>query len=147
MNNLLSKGDYSWKTQAGMMPQGNLTFDQLQNRMETRASQQVSKDLSYYTGGDQYASKQQAIDDLYRKYQNEIGGNGADLRKKAQDDFERLMNEKLGGKGPDGNPTGPGSSGANRSGASTRDPMSGINDLVSKIYDYMLKSLPQHALS
>jgi len=148
MNSLLTRQDYSGNSNAftnGFMPAANKSYDQLQQIMQTRASQQTASDLSYYTGGDARASRTQAIDDLTNKYFQDIGGNPADLRKKAEADFNSLMNGKLGGTDANGNPTGPGSSGS--SGASKADPMSGINDVVKSIYEFMKNNLPQHALT
>ena len=149
MNSLLNRQDYSGNSNAftnGFMPAANKSYDQLQQIMQTRASQQTASDLSYYTGGDSRASRSQAIDDLTNKYFQDIGGNPADLRKKAEADFNSLMNGKLGGTDANGNPTGPGSAGAAQA-QSKSDPVTEISKKVKEIYDHIKSSLPQHALT
>jgi hypothetical protein len=73
---------------------------ELEVTRDTRANQAAQRDLSPYTGGDERASKSQAIDDLFRKYQRDgvDGGSPADLRKRAERDFEELVKKQ---KGPD----------------------------------------------
>lgn len=73
---------------------------ELEVTRDTRANQAAQRDLSNYTGGDERASKSQAIDDLFRKYQRDgvDGGSPADLRKRAERDFEDLVKKQ---KGPD----------------------------------------------
>jgi hypothetical protein len=117
--------------------------------METRASEQTASDLSYYTGGDSRASRSQAIDDLFRKYQSDgVEGTSAELRKKAEADFNALQDSKLGGVDSQGNRTGPGSSGGSGGGqAKPKDPTSTISETVKAILDHIKSSLPQHALS
>ena len=100
MGRLLRPEDYM--SYGGVGNQGGkATWDQIQMRMDTRAEQQVQSDLSSYTGGDSRASKSQAIDDLFNKYQRDgvgDGGSRADLRKRAERDFEDLVKKQ---KGPD----------------------------------------------
>ena len=129
MNSLLRPEDYISATGTGRR-----SWDAIQGTMEIRADQHTASDLSYYTGGDANASKSQAIDDLFRKYQNDIGGNPADLRKQAEDDFNA-------------NATGPGSSGGSSGSVKPADPFSGISTDVKEILNFIRGALPQHALS
>jgi hypothetical protein len=138
MQSLLHKNDYNYSTTGGRM-----TDDQIAIRMDTRANESVQKDLSHYTGGMENASKAQAIDDLFRKYQHDIDGNPADLRKKAEADFEELVQKK---KGPESK-TGPGYDNKGHAPEKQQDPMTGIATTIQEIYNYMKQSLPQHALS
>jgi hypothetical protein len=142
MKSLLRPEDYVSATGTGRR-----SWDAIEQTLGIRAGQQAASDLSYYTGGDANASNQQAIDDLFRKYQNDIGGNPADLRKKAEDDFNALMNDKLQGVDANGNATGPGSSGGASGSAKPADPFSGISSDVKSILDFIKGALPQHALS
>jgi hypothetical protein len=139
MQSLLHKNDYNYSTTGGRM-----TDDQIAIRMDTRANESVQKDLSHYTGGMENASKAQAIDDLFRKYQYDIGGNPADLRKKAEADFEELVQKKKGGEDPK---TVPGYDNKGHAPEKQQDPMTGIATTIQEIYNYMKQSLPQHALS
>ena len=140
MNSLLRPEDYISATGTGRR-----SWDANQGTMEIRADQHTASDLSYYTGGDANASKSQAIDDLFRKYQNDIGGNPADLRKQAEDDFNALA--KLQGVDANGNATGPGSSGGSSGSVKPADPFSGISTDVKEILNFIRGALPQHALS
>jgi hypothetical protein len=143
MKTLLRPEDY---VQA---PTGNRSsWDQIQQRMETRASQSVQSDLSSYTGGDSRASRQQSIDDLFSKYVKEgVSGSRAELRKRAEDDFNKLLNDKLKnakGEGPGG--TGPGYD--NKAKKSPQEEqinsLSEIFKIVKAIHD---NKLPVYALS
>jgi len=141
MKNLLKPSDY-------VAANGNRrSWDAIQQTIGIRAEQQTAKDLSYYTGGDANASRQQAIDDLFRKYQDDMGGNRAENRKKAEDDFNALMNDKLQGVDANGNATGPGSSGGASGSAKPADPFSGISSDVKSILDFIKGALPQSALT
>lgn len=145
MNSLLKREDYINQSNASG-PAFSASWDQLQQRMAIRASQQTASDLSNYTGGDARASRSQAIDDLFRKYQQDIGGNPADLRKKAEDDFNKLMQDKLdNGQGASDGSGNPGAAGGKDGGKP--DPMSGISETVNNILKFMNENLPQHALS
>jgi hypothetical protein len=121
MESLLQNSDYVSATTGDRS-----SFDQIQQRMETRAAQQTSSDLSYYTGGDSRASKQGAIDDLFRKYQEDVGGNPADLRKKAEEDFQKIVNDKLGGTGGTDDGSGSGGLGKGGKAEAPKSPESGI---------------------
>jgi hypothetical protein len=145
MKSLLHPEDYVSATGTGRR-----SWDAIEQTLGIRAGQQTASDLSYYTGGDANASNQQAIDDLFRKYQNDIGGNPADLRKKAEDDFNALMNAKLQGVDANGNATGPGSSGGAsgpKNAGAGQDPLGQILTAVNAIKKFMDDNMPQHALS
>jgi hypothetical protein len=143
MKTLLRPEDYVQATTGNRS-----SWDQIQQRMETRASQSVQSDLSSYTGGDSRASRQQSIDDLFSKYVKEsVSGSRAELRKRAEDDFNKLVNDKLKnakGEGPGG--TGPGSEGkAKKSPQEEQNStLATIMDFVKKIHD---NKLPVYALS
>ena len=125
MKSLLQANDYM------DLNSGNRSsWDQIQQRMETRAAQQTSSDLSYYTEGDSNASRQQTIDDLFSKYQSDIGGNPAALRKKAEEDYNAMVNAKLDGTGGTASGNGGRGGGGGGSAAPKQDPVSSI---LSKI--------------
>jgi hypothetical protein len=145
MMNLLTRRDYINQSN-GIGPSESASWGQLQQRMESRAEQQVNSDLSYYTGGDDRASRQGAIDALFYKYLDDIGGNRADLRKQAEADYNALVNKKLAPGADPNNPRGSAGSGGGPGGR-PHDPVSGVAETVKQILDYMKKSLPQHALT
>jgi hypothetical protein len=135
MSSLLSKNDYVGGSNA--LAPSSMTYGQLQTRMETRANQQVQKDLSYYTGGDQNASKSQAIDDLFRKYQMDgVEGTPSQLRDKAAADFEGLVNSKLGGTGGTGSGSG-GSGGAGGAAGSETPKSDPMTKVLGEIRDFV----------
>jgi hypothetical protein len=143
MKTLLRPEDYVQATTGNRS-----SWDQIQQRMETRASQSVQSDLSSYTGGDSRASRQQSIDDLFSKYVKEgVSGSRAELRKRAEDDFNKLVNDKLKnakGEGPGG--TGPGSEGKAKKSPQEEqsNSLSEIFKIVKAIHD---NKLPVYALS
>jgi hypothetical protein len=136
MQDLLLPSDYVNQSNRNI-PGTQATWDQIQQRMETRANQQVQKDLSYYTGGDQNASKSQAIDDLFRKYQADgVGGTPSELRTKAAADYESLVNSKLGGTGGTGSGNG-GSGGAGGAPGSETPKSDPMTKVLGEIRDFV----------
>jgi hypothetical protein len=132
-----SASSRSLRESVGGISGGRISSIQAKPMTELEASRQTASDLGYYTGGDSRASQAQTIDDLFRKYQQDIGGNPADLRKKAEDDFNSLMNDKMDGTG--GTASGGGSGGSGGSGKgkheAPKNPDSGILSEIKTLVD------------
>jgi hypothetical protein len=143
MKTLLRPEDYVQATTGNRS-----SWDQIQQRMETRASQSVQSDLSSYTGGDSRASRQQSIDDLFSKYVKEgVSGSRAELRKRAEDDFNKLVNDKLKnakGEGPGG--TGPGSEGKAKK-SPQEEQSNSLSEILKFVRTICNDKLPVYALS
>ena len=130
MQNLLQASDYTSGSNAAQLDKAS--YGQLQTRMDTRAQQQTSSDLSYYTGGDSRASRQQTINDLFSKYNSDgVSGSPAELRAKAEADYNAIVNGKLAGTG--GTAGGSGKGSGSGSGGPAAKPEDSLSSVLSKI--------------
>jgi hypothetical protein len=107
------------------------SFDQIQQRMQTRAQQQTARDFSFYTGGDERASLAQATNDLQSKYFRD-GLSPSEARSKAERDIQANVNQKLEGTGGTAGGGQGGSSGAG-GGGTPQPPKSAESGLLDEI--------------
>jgi hypothetical protein len=141
MQSLLRPEDYMNATTGSRS-----SFDQIQQRMETRAGQQTASDFSYYTGGDSRASLSQAIDDLTSKYRDD-GVPFMEARGKAEADIQSSVNDKLGGTGGTAS-SGGASGGAHKAeSAKPSDSMGALAKAAKDIYDLLYRELPIKVMS
>jgi hypothetical protein len=148
MQNLLQASDYTSGSNAAQLDKAS--YGQLQMRMDSRAQQQTSSDLSYYTGGDSRASRQQTINDLFSKYNSDgVAGSPAELRAKAEADYNAIVNGKLAGTGgTTGGGSGSGSgAGGKAEAAKPTDSMGIVSKAVADIYAILYKNLPIAVIS
>jgi hypothetical protein len=152
MPDLLKKSDYLERNMSGEWVQSSQ--DKINQRMETRAIESVSRSLAAPTGSDERASREQIINNLFSKWWDGSIKDGkkispAELRKAAEAEFDKRVNEKLRdakGDGPGGGGTGSGPGSANKKSPQEEqsNSLSEIFKIVKAIHD---NKLPVYALS
>jgi hypothetical protein len=144
MKDLLRSEDYMVGSDAAHMQKSSWT--QLQPKLAQRAQEAVASDLSYYTGGDSRASREQVLNDLTSKYRND-GVAFGDARAKAEADYQSLVDQKMGGGGTSGS----GSSGGGVGSGTDSQKQTPQESLLDKIYGVLkneiAKALPVQVMS
>jgi hypothetical protein len=152
MPDLLKKSDYLERNMYGEWVQSSQ--DKINQRLETRAIESVSRSLAAPTGSDERASREQTINNLFSKWWNGSIKEGrrispAELRKAAEAEFDKRVNEKLRdakGDGPGGGGTGSGPGSANKK--SPQEEQSGsLSEILKVLNEINTMKLPVYALS
>lgn len=148
MKNLLRPEDYIGGSNA--LAPTKASWGQLTETMSHRAKAAVSSDLSFYTGGDANAGREETIRNLANKYGRDMGMGIFESRKKAEADYQTLVDQKMAGAGGvnSGGKSGSVGSSAQQKAEEKSDPVTRILDKIHAILDRQIApALPIQVMS